>query len=340
MSKWAGMRLAEAIVCCVVTALCLHQVPETFRVIQVYELSGNLGNSKLSSRLTKAVNDVFQAQSLDPLSRSQLRCRPEQGEFRYRCKTTIRRRSLADQASRFFKEMIPAHVGWIPQLQLRRRLARKQTEISVLEGELTLLSKELTDLEPEMKATEEAFRAALENKTEAKKELANREAQFELIRQALAEPRQGPEILRFQEKAEELETSIAAQKANLATISEQVMEMSRPFRRRDDIATRVPKLQGDISWGKTQVEAWTAILDRSGSAETIADPASFQLAAISGPDEVLAARSYAHLPWSLPLGLFFFAFWRGRALLRRSGRHFEDAEEVAQLTGLRHLGNL
>ncbi len=331
----------ELFLCCLASAGLIHSIPAGYRVEQVYELTGNAGNpAEVPLRLASVLRAQLRNQNVPPNIVQGLRCSEISPGQRYGCSSTLHRRTEARELARQLSEVVPTKVGWIRAEVLKTRLSETQTQLGAWNREFASLDKEVRSLDPQVQEAEKSLEKIRPKKEMLENDLSNRKKQLAILEEAIPNRSASETRSRFEKKREEVVQIIQNLQAQLDRTDQEILKFSEPIDRKKKIEEALPKLRAQIDLARTQVTSWKAILASAKNSTLLADPDSFQLAALQGPRPIIPVRSWTHFPWSFLLGSFFFALIRRKELSGWRSRYFQTPEEVVEETGLPYLGRI
>jgi hypothetical protein len=336
--KWIALELLG---CCLVSSLLVHSIPEGYKVRQTYSVTGNTGApAEFSSRLASSIRTALRAREIETGVVTDLGCSPGSTPDRFDCGTVELQRSRAIELSTLFRETVPAKIGWIPAETLRTRTREAQAKLIQWNQEVASAVRELATLEPQVSEARKKLDEVRSRKASIENDLLNRKKQLEILEEAIPSQTAGRTRGRFETKREEVVGIVGSLQAQLDLTDREILRLSMPAERKDEIERVLPNLRAQIDLARAQVASWSPLLSRAKTESLLADPDGFQLAPLSDGKPLVPLRSWRHLFWSFPLGLFFLSLIRRKNLSNWRHRYFQTPEEVVSETGLTFLGRV
>jgi hypothetical protein len=331
--------LFELLICCVLSSVLVHSIPKGYEVRQTYSISGNRGvPEEIPSRLTSAVRTALRGRGTDAGVIAGLRCSQGSTAERFTCSTLSHRRSLAAELSAVLKESVPSKIGWLPAENLRIRARETQAKLTQWSQEVASAVRELAALEPEVADARKKLDGVRARKASLENDLSNRKKQLEILEEAIPDQTAGQTRTRFESKRGEVVGIIRSLQIQLDLTDGEILRLTRPADRKREIEEVLPTLRAQIDLARAQIASWSPLLSKTKTESLLADPDGFQLAPVIDGMPLTPLRSWSHLFWSFPLGLFFLSLIRWRRLSDWQDRYFQTPEEVVSETGLPFLG--
>ncbi len=313
----------------------VHWIPNSYRVRQRFELSGNLSNpAEAPNRVLSVLSNVV---TLSDDERSGA-CRMNETKDEMECSFGVSRGSMAKKIDRALRETLPKEFGWVAAHDIEDKIAAASKSIETnfetmgrLEAELTELKK--TAAEEDTQADEVSRRRiGLET------DLANRQRQLDVIREGIASGRSEKMMRVFQTKEKELSQSIQDKKKELEEVEKELVAVSAPREKRRQKESELINLRNETDLGRARIAAWSSLKQADPKSEFLPDPDSFRLKAKLTSGTVRSVRNFAHVVWSFPLGLILLYLFRRRRPDLFAPNTFSTPEEVEFLTALPYLG--
>lgn len=337
MSK-KQLTIELAIACCL-SAILVHTIPVGYNVSQTYLAGGNLGPSeKIQPQLISTLQEQLKRARVDEKTVKQLQCTRTSAAKRYACTLNLFYRTKANRLSQLLGVTIPSTLGWISPATLRARIQRTQKNLTTWDQEIVALGQELQELLPFAEKAEEELEELQREKSSSKTDLANRKRQLEILEEAIPKRTAQETLRRFETKRSEVLGIIGNLRQVVKELDQKILSFSIPVDRKAAIEERLPTRRAQMDLAKAQLASWQPLLIKNRARPKLADPNTFQLTAVTDPGQIMPIRSWHHLPWSFPLGLFFLALIRQKKLTRWRESYFQTAEEVVSETELPFLG--